>query len=373
MTSSKRVVVVGAGPGGLAAAARLHERGGDAVEVVLIAPGARATFLAGTLDVLLGEADPKRFSVDVALDGVRCVDGAIDELAPDGVLLGDERLRADAVIAAPGLALALDAVPSWTHAVAAWDPASAARARAALPGVTAGHVVVAACSFPYRCPPAPFALAVGLAGQHIKARHMTRVIVATPEPFPLAGVGGDAPALVMEACAVAGIEIELGFAVDPNASEDGVLRSSDGRELKYQAAFLVPPHVRPECLSSLPGDGPLVPVGDRGSVEGTTLHVVGDAAATGLPRAAGVARGTAMHAADGVLEALGIAPAPPPEPIEASCFMYHWGGAVSRLRVTFSGDERRVEIEGPSLDLLPAREGERQRFFASAGGAAGVG
>jgi hypothetical protein len=73
-------------------------------------------------------------------------------------------------------------------------------------------------------------------------------------------------------------------------------------------------------------------------------------------------------AADGALEALGIAPAPPPEPIEASCFMFHHGGGVSRLRLRVDELGRSLQIDGPSLDLAPAREGERRRFLAAAGG-----
>lgn len=366
----KRVVIVGAGPGGLAAAARLRERGGDQVEIILITLGSTATFLAGTLDVVLGESTPERFSAAVDVGGVRCIGATVERAAPDGVLIADEWLAADAVIAAPGLALAADAVPQWPRAVTAWDPARAAHARAALPEVAAGHVLVAACSLPYRCPPAPFALAVRLAERHFKARHLTRVVVATPELMPLAGVGGDAPALVMEACAAAGVEVQRGFTADVSISEDGLLRSDDGRALKYDAAFFVPPHVRAPCLSGLPGDGPLVSVGTRGAVDDTTLYVIGDAADTGLPRAAGIARGSARAAADGVLQTLRIAAAPPPEPLEASCFMFHSGGAVSRVRLTAMGEERRVAIDGPSLDLAPAREGERRRFLAAARGSA---
>ncbi len=367
MTGRRRVVVVGAGPAGLAAAGRLVERGRDAVEVVLAAPGVRATFLPGTLDVALGAAEPERFTFALRLQGVRNVDGAVDRAAPDGVAVAGDWLPADAVIAAPGLALESGAVSGWSRAAPAWDPVSAARARALLADLSPRRLLVAACTLPYRCPPAPFALGVGLADRLFRAPRMTRVTVSTPEPIPLAGVGGEAPALVLEACAAAGVMVERAFVVDLQGSEDGLLRATDGRTLPYEAAVLVPPHVRAACLHGLPGDGPLVQVGDRGAVDGSTLYVAGDAAASTFPRAAGVARATATAAADGALEALGIAPAPPPAPVEASCFMFHRGGAVSRIRARFSHGEANVDIDGPSLDLAPAREGERRRFEAAAG------
>jgi sulfide:quinone oxidoreductase len=363
-----RVIVVGAGPGGLAAAARLRARGGDAVQVCLIAPGGRAVFHAGTLDVALGREGPEGFSAPVALPGVELRAASVDEVAAEGVRLAGERLAADAVIAAPGLELG--AVPPWPRAVAAWDPEAAARARAAMPEVRAGRVLVAACGLPYRCPPAPFALAVGLAEQHRRARHMTRVSAATPEALPLAGVGGEAPALVLDACSFAGVQLERDFRVDLQASEDGMLRSEDGRELRYDAAFLIPPHRRARCLAGLPGPGPLVEVDEHAAVEGSMLYVVGDAAASGLPRAAGIARALGARAGDHVLERLGVAPAGERPPIEASCFMFHYGGAVSRLRVRIDGtpgSEPLVAIDGPSLDLVAAREGERRRFLAAAG------
>lgn len=398
MSALRHVIVVGAGPGGLAAAARLRERGGDAVRVTLIAPELRATFHAGTLDVALEKAEPDQFMTRVSLDGVNLIDAEVATVEPDGVTIvgvgaeaGErrdaagrpaaderpaaagrgtvgERLDADAVIAAPGLRLATEVVPTWSRAAVTWDPAGTRRVRDRVLRVESGRVLVAACGMPYRCPPAPLALAVGLAGLHFGARHMTRVTVATPEPIPLAGVGGDAPALVMDACTAAGVELEREFAVDLEASSDGVLRATDGREVPYDGAFLIPPHRRPACLANLPGEGPVVPVGERGSVDGTLLYVVGDAAATGLPRAGGVARSTARAAADGALEALDVVAAPPPEPIEASCFMFHHGGALSRVRVRYTDEESSVEIDGPSLDLWPARDGELRRFLEAAGG-----
>jgi sulfide:quinone oxidoreductase len=367
--SRPRVAVVGAGPGGLAAAARLRDRGEGKLEVALLSRHARATFLAGTLDVALGRAEPERFATRVALAGVRCLAAEVEEVGEDGVVADGERLAADAVIAAPGLALGT--LPAWPRAVGAWDPAGAARARAAMPQVRAGKLVIAACSVPYRCPPAPFALAVGLAEAQRRAHRMVGVTVCTPEQMPLAGVGGEAPALVLEACAAAGVQIERGFALDLARSEDGVLCAADGRRLRYDAAFVVPPHERARCLRALPGTGPLVGVGAHGCVEGSTLYVIGDAAAGPLPRAAGIASGQGVQAADAVLEALGIRQAPKPAPLRASCFMFHYGGALSRVSVEVDGERRTVSLDGPSLDLAPAREGERRRFLAAAGGPVG--
>jgi sulfide:quinone oxidoreductase len=370
------VLVVGAGPGGLAAAARLRQRGGEAVAVTLLSAAGRAVFHAGTLDVALGRAEPEQFTAQVRLEGVECLAATVDEVDGDGrgVRVDGRRLDADAVIAAPGLETA--PIPPWPRAVAAWDPLAAARARAAMPQVAAGRVLVAACSLPYRCPPAPFALAIGLAGQHMSARHMTTVTVATPEALPLAAVGGEAPALVLDACSAAGVTVARGFSADLDASEDGLLRSADGQQLRYDAAFLIPPHRRARCLAHLPGSGPLVEVDEHGCVAGSMLYVVGDAAATALPRAAGVARAKAVIAADRVLERLGIAAVEAAEPVSASCFMFHYGGAVSRLRVSFPGppgSDPVVEIDGPSLDLAAAREGERRRFLAAAGGETATG
>jgi sulfide:quinone oxidoreductase len=373
MSGRPRVIVVGSGPGGLGALARLGKRAAGRVQLTLIAPGAQAVFLGGALDVMLGRGQPEDFCAPLRLEGVEVIDAAAEEVTAAGVRVAGDWLGADAVIAAPGLRLRpADRLPAWPRAVWAWDPQGAALARAALPELAAGRMLVAACGMPYRCPPAPFALAVGLSDGHYGAHHQTRLSVATPEPMPLAGVGGEAPALVMEAVGAAGVTLERGFLPDLEASRDGVLVSADGRELRYDAAFLIPPHDRPACLAGLPGEGPLVPVGPRGQVGDAPLFVVGDAAATGLPRAAGIARGSGEAAADGALGALGVADVPAPEPLEASCYMLHHGGALSRLRVRVTSQGPTVAIDPPSRDLGPARTGEIRRFLASAAGDLGA-
>lgn len=393
-----RVIVVGAGPAGLAGAQRLRERGGDQVDVTLIAPERRASFLAGTLDVALGLAAAEEFSATVSPAGVSVIAAHAARVSAGGVrILGSaaagasgaagagadgELLAADAVIAAPGLALRdRPQLPTWPRAVWAWDPWGAGEFARLLSGPAAaarhepgaagtGRVLIAAAGLPYRCPPAPFALAIRIAERQQSAGAPVRVTVAVPEPVPLAGVGGGAPQHVLDACAHAGVRVEVGFAPDLAASSDGLLTAMDGRSIGYDAALLIPPHDRPACLAGLPGDGPLVPVDAHGSVAGSNLFVVGDAAATGMPRAAGVGACNARIAADTVLSRLGVVAAPEPEPVTASCFMFHAGGLASRIRVTYSS-EPAVDIDGPSAELLGERELERARFLASASAPAG--
>lgn len=367
-----RVVVVGAGPGGLSAAARLRERGPDGLDVLLVTREGEATHLAGTIAAALGTDPAGHFATAAAPPGVTCRSGEVTTADGTGVVVAGERIGADAVIAAPGLVPDVAVLPAWSRARAGWDPVTAQRHAADLEGVPGGRLIVAVCALPHRCPPAPYGLAMALARRHRSSGRFTKVCIVTPEPFPLMGVGGEAPAFLMESCAGAGVAFEGRFEIDLETSEDGVLRARDGRELEYELAYLVPPHRRAAVLDGLGGDGPLVAVDRCGETAIDGLFVVGDAAATGLPRAAGVAEAQGRTAADAVLTRLGLAPPAEPHRPQPSCYIAHGAGAMSRIRLRYPGalppdGEAVVEIDPPSPDLAHAAEGERRRFLRLAG------
>lgn len=375
--TQRRVVVVGAGPGGIAAARHLAEHGRGRVEVMLVTRGGRAEHHAGTPAVALGERPVEHFAAPVRIDGVKCVAGDAGDATGSGVSVDGTHVAADAVIAAPGLEVALEEAQAMAGVRAMWDLTSADSVSRDLVAVPGGRVVIGVCGLPYRCPPAPFSLAMRLLDSYRRDGRFTKVVVTTPEPIPLARVGGEAPGFLLEACHGSGVEVELGFEIDGERSERGVLRSCDGRQIDYELALLVPRHRRPALLSGLPGTAPTVEVGAHGQTAVANLFVAGDAAATPLPRAAGVAEAQGRTAAGAVLAGLGVADAAPPEVPSPSCYVGHGGGNTSRIRIRYplgvpASGEGEVSIDGPTPELALAAEAERRRFMALVQAGAGV-
>ena len=357
---SARVAVLGAGPAGLVAARRLAREPG--LDVTLVVPGGVARHHAGTLDVLLG-ADAAAFTHPVAVPNVRVLAGAATGLRPGAVTAGDRVLEVDAVVVAVGLELELAAIPRTSGVAVAWDVPTAAAARSVLGGDD-GPVVVAVSSVPYRCPPAPFSLAMRL------ARSGRTVIVLTPEEELLAGVGGPAPGALWAAVAEAGIRIELGFELDLASGLDGVAVARDGRRIPFARALVIPPHRRPRLLNGL-GDGPLVPIEPDGATRAPGIFAAGDVTATPLPRAAGVAESQGLTAAEAALAFLGLRGPRQPNLPAPECALDHGDGRFSRIAITFPEGlpprgTAHVKVDGPSRELarLPLAAAARLRSLA---------
>jgi sulfide:quinone oxidoreductase len=353
-----RVVIVGAGPGGIAAARRLRQR--DGVEVTLIERGGVVEYLPATIPVFLGKSPRGRWRQRISLEGVDVISGEVEELSENGVKVGGERLGADAVIASPGLALG--DVPPLANVHSFWDPAGAERAYGALRDFGGERALVAISSLPYRCPPAPYGMALALAREYPELQ----VELSTPDETPLAAIGGGVPEFLVGSLSEAGAGLHTGFKPSFEDSADGTLRSGSGEAIDYDVAFVIPPHVRSSILSDLEGEGPLVEVSPEFESSESGLFVVGDAAAAPLPRAADAAAAEGCIAADAVVQRLGVGGAeehlPAPE-----CYVYHGGSLFSRISMRFpdgmpplGGAE--VSLEGPSEELEKGFEESFRRW-----------
>ncbi len=351
-----RVAVVGAGPGGISAARRLKDRAGDEVEVTLFERESYVEYLPGTIPIFLGKTPRERWRATLDLEDVELRFGEVEEVSGSGVVVDGETYEADAVVAAPGLALDEARVPDEPNIYAFWDPAGAEAASRAMKYFRGQTIAIIISSLPYRCPPAPFGMAMELASLQRDAGRETRVVLTTPEETPLAAVGGGVPAFLERSCAEAGVEVYKGFEPDLDRLKDGKIRSRDSLILECDLAFVIPPHVRSPLLSDLPGKGALIPVSPNFESEVPGLFVVGDAAMVPLPRAADAAAAEGRTAADAILERLGLSDASEPHMPEPECYVGHGDGSYSRISLRYpdglpSSGEAEVGIQGPSQML----------------------
>ena len=156
-----RIVVLGAGFGGLELTTRLSEQFGDDVDVVLIDKGEDFVFGFSKLDVMFGRTVPEavRHSYrDVVKPGVRFVQSTVRSIDPAAKRVETDAGSFDADILV--VALGADLHPELTPGLAEggnefYTVAGAFALRDVLADFDGGRVIVAVTSTPFKCPPAP--------------------------------------------------------------------------------------------------------------------------------------------------------------------------------------------------------------------------
>jgi len=362
------VIVIGAGPGGIAATRRLLASG--QVGVTLVQREGNAQFLPGILPVLSGVRPPDGYRHTVALEGAQTRAGEVVALEAGHVWLADgASLAADAIIVATGLVTDTASVPVGPHTFPVWEIEQAAAARSAVERLASGRLVVAITSLPYRCPPAPYGLAMTLASQFRELGRPVEVIVTTPEQRPLLNLGERVSSFMEQLARAAGIELRTGARLDPAASRDGLLVTEDGERLAYDLALFIPPHRRPDFLSAVAGTGPLVQVDERLRASLAGVWAIGDVAASALPRAAGVAEAQGRTAAGDALASLGLGAPQPVELPAPSCFVWTSHTSAARIQIAFPDGlpptgTPAISLDPPSAELSAEALDARTRWLS---------
>ncbi|HEY8637139.1 MAG TPA: FAD/NAD(P)-binding oxidoreductase, partial [Candidatus Limnocylindrales bacterium] len=190
-----RVLILGGGFGGIAAAIALRERLDPADEVVLVER--RTTFVMGlrknwaVLDAN-ALADGERPLALLVDRGIRVVTGNIGAIQPTerAVEVDGDRWDADALVVALGAERDPDRVPGFRErAIDVYDLTRGDRARTAIEAFTGGRLAIGIFGVPYPCPPAPFELAM-LVDERLRARGIRGAIeVFSPLPLSLPILG----------------------------------------------------------------------------------------------------------------------------------------------------------------------------------------
>jgi sulfide:quinone oxidoreductase len=376
---SKRVLILGAGFGGLELATVLSEEFGDGVEVTLIDKNDSFVFGFAKLDLMFGQETAEAVRMpyaDVAKPGVRVLRETVTAIDPEArrVTTDAGTHEADFLVVALGADYDFDATPGLLEAGNEfYSVAGAERLAGIIPGFSRGHAVIGVCGAPFKCPPAPSECAL-LLDEALRARGVRDAcqisfVIPLPTPVPPspeASVALEAEFAKRDIALVAGRRVA---ALDP-AREVVVL--DDDTELPFDLFLGVPRHRAPDVVraSGMTEDG-YVPV-DSATLKTKFpgVYAVGDVATAGVPKAGVFAEGAAKIVAAALIAELRGGEGPGPHLGRGTCYIEFGGGQVGSVDIDFlSGPERTGSFNQPSAELVAEKERfgstRRARWFGS--------
>jgi sulfide:quinone oxidoreductase len=359
--SNTRILVLGAGFGGLELTTRLSEQFGDEVEIVLIDQGDAFVLGFSKLDVMFGFADPAAVRhpyAEIVKPGLRFVQAVIESIDPAArrVQTSAGAFDGDVLVIALGADLDIAATPGLAEGGHEfYTPEGAVAARDAIAGFGGGRVLVGVLSTPYKCPPAPSETVLlmhqYLDDRGLRDRSEIALVVDFGRPIPPSPAASSALLEAFEERGIAWHPRREVCALDPVRNE-ATLR--DGAEMPYDLFLAVPVHRAPAVVleSGLTVDG-WIPV-DSQTLETSfpDVYAIGDVAAVGTPRAGVFAEGHAAVAAERIGARIRGLTASALYGGHGVCYVEFGNDQVGQIEVTFFGDQKTGDLVGPSEALL---------------------
>jgi sulfide:quinone oxidoreductase len=372
-----RILVLGAGFGGIATALGLRQRLDPSDEIVLVdrretfAMGLRKNWgIAGMEPLSLGE----RRLEGLAARGIDVRRGEITAIDPESRAadVDGERIEADVLVVALGAERDADAIPGLReHALDVYDRDANVANAAAVEAFSGGRVVVGVFGAPYPCPPAPYELALMLTERFDERDLSFGMLVFTvlPKSLPILGDAG---------CAafdgrLAGAGVSLRTQTVATEIRAGEVLTEDAR-IPFDLLLAVPPHRVPAAVrdAGLPGPTGWIPVDARTlqtRFEG--VYAVGDVTAIPLSNGGALPKAGVFAQAEGEVVAARVADSLSGRTPDAQfagegmCFLETGRGQASAVQGRFLSDPPEVELtEASESGFAAKRAFEAERLAA---------
>lgn len=353
-----RVVVLGAGFGGLELTTRLSEELGSEADVVLVDRADGFVFGFSKLDVMFGrtsgEAVTHRYR-DIVKPGVKFAQTEIRRIDPQARTVETDagRFEADVLVVALGADLDPAATPGLVEGGHEFYTVEGAfAARDVLERFEGGRVVVGVTSTPFKCPPAPSETALlvddFLVRRGLRERSEVALVMPMGVPIPPSPAASAALLAAFEARGITWYGDAAVRGLDP---ERRVVLLGDDRELPYDLFLGIPVHRVPDVVaeSGLCVDGwvPVDPLTLETRFPG--VYAVGDVTSVGTPKAGVFAEGQAAVVADAIVTRHRTGDAAATYDGRGICYIEFGHGEVARVDVTFlSGQAPTGVFDEPS-------------------------
>ena len=373
----KRILVLGAGFGGLELSTTLSEAFGDGIEVTLIDKNDSFYFGFSKLDVMFGKATPNAVRLpykNFAKPGVRLLQETIASIDPvtKRVTTDSGVHEADFIVVALGADYDFAATPGMADATEFYTLEGATRLGKMLSTFTKGRVLIAVGGAPFKCPPAPSEAAL-MMHDYLTTRgirNACEITLILPLEVPIPPSPETSRALL-----AAFAERNITFVADREMrkvdTQRRVVTLDDGREFPYDVFLGVPAIRAPKVLeeSGMTEDG-YVPVKPKTlETRFSDVYAVGDCARQGTPKAGVFAEGAARAVARALIACLRKEEVPVTHAGTGSCYIEFGAGRIGRVDVDFfsNPDEPIGTYYEPSVALRADKEhfgsSRRARWF----------
>jgi sulfide:quinone oxidoreductase len=368
---SDRIVVLGAGFGGLELCTILSGLLGEDADVTLIDKSDTFVFGFSKLDIMFRRAPPDsvrmRYS-DLVMPGVRVLRETITAIDPDSRRVSTDTgtHAADVLVVALGADYDMDATPGLAEgANEFYSVAGAERLAGIIPSFSHGHAVIGICGAPFKCPPAPSECALML-DDELRTRGVRdacEISIVMPLGTPVPPSPETSAALEQEFAArdIALLSGRRVAALDPPRR---VAVLDDSSELPYDLFLGVPKHRAPDVVisSGMTEDG-YIPV-DSATLETRypDVYAIGDVATAGVPKAGVFAEGAARVVAQAIAARRGGGEPPERHLGRGTCYIEFGQGRIGSVDIDFlSGPTKTGTFNAPSAEQMS----EKQRFGSS--------
>lgn len=366
-----RVLVLGAGFGGLELTTNLSERFGSDIDITLIDRHEHFVLGFSKLDVMFGKHTAAEVSHPysrINKPGVRFVHTTVRSIDPKTRRVETDAgvFDSDYLVIALGADLDASATPGLVEGGNEFYTNSGAfAARDVLAGFGGGRVVIGVTSVPFKCPPAPSETALMmheyLTARGLRASSEIALVMPWPSPVPPVPAVSDALVAALAERAIEWHPQRMITALDPKTQE---VLFHDGPAMRYDLFLGVPKHVVPPVIteSDLARDG-WVPVDPFTlQTDHPNVFAIGDVTSVGTPKAGTFSEGQAMIVAEAISAQIRSEPSTGLYEGTGVCYMDFSDERTARMDVTFPGGQPPSGSFNTATELLAA---EKQEYGAS--------
>jgi sulfide:quinone oxidoreductase len=366
-----RVVVLGAGFGGLELSSILSEAIGENLDLTLIDKNASFFFGFSKLDVMFARKTPDAVRLpyrNIVKPGVRFRQEAITSIDPEArrVTTDSGSYEADVLVIALGADYDLNATPGLIEGGNEfYSFAGAERLREVLPTFSKGRAIVGVTSTPFKCPPAPSEAALllhdYLTRRSVRDACEISLVIPFGVPIPPSPATSKALIAAFKERGITFVPNRLVRALDPQRR---VAILDDTSEMHYDLFLGVPKHRVPDVVaaSGMTVDG-WIPV-DRNNLKTRfpNVYAVGDVTSVGTAKAGVFSEAAARVVAASIITDVQGGEGPSAYKGAGSCYVEFGADRVGRVDVDF--------LSGPSptgsyFEASTALVAEKQEFGSS--------